>query len=87
MPVINCSILERYKTYYEEKVKGKDGITRPLTKVMYIKKCPQCHGGMHLDYFKKGGVHTSPIIRWKCPDKHCKHSEREPGNEDLREDE
>lgn len=77
MPVINSKYLEKYKTYYTEKVKGKDGITRPLTKVKYVKTCPQCGGEMELNKFKPGSLRNTTFIRWTCPDKKCKHSERE----------
>ena len=87
MPVINNKDLEKYKTYYTEQVKGKDGITRPLTKVKYIKPCPQCGGEMILDKFTPGSVHKRAFIRWKCPDKHCKHSERERSYEEKEQDE
>lgn len=79
MPVINNTELEKYKTYYTEKVKGKDGIIRPLTKVKYEKECPQCGGEMNLDKHRTKG---SSFIRWQCIDKNCKHSERE---ENLKE--
>ena len=75
--VINNKDLDKYKVYYTERVKGKDGITRPLTKVKYNKNCPQCGGDMDLDKFKKGGVYKSSFIRWKCSDKICNYSERE----------
>jgi hypothetical protein len=78
MPVINNRDLEKYKYYYTERVKGKDGITRPLTKVGYKKPCTLCGGDMALDKFRKGGVHKSSFIRWKCPDVKCNYSEREP---------
>lgn len=83
MPVINSKSLDKYKTYYEERVKGKDGITRPLTKVKYVKSCPQCGGEMQLDKFKKGSIRTRRIIRWICPDSNCKHSELEESQQEY----
>lgn len=87
MPVINNRGLEKYKTYYIENIKGKDGIIRPITKVTYIKECPLCGGGMNLTKFKKGGVHVSSVIRWTCPDKYCKYSEREQNYREMLENE
>lgn len=77
MPVINNKALDKYKTYHTEKIKGKDGVTRPITKVTYLKPCIQCGGDMILDKAKRGGTYKSSFIRWICPDKHCAHSERE----------
>lgn len=83
MPVINNRDLQKYKTYYNENVKGKDGITRPLTKVKYLKPCPLCGGNMDLVKFKKGGVYKSSFIRWTCDDKKCAHSEREESYDEM----
>lgn len=37
MPVINSRTLLKYKNYYTISVKGKDNITRPITKIIYVK--------------------------------------------------
>lgn len=87
MPHIPNKDLEKYKYYYTENIKGKDGVTRPLTKCGYKKTCPLCGGDMALDKFKKGGVHKSSFIRWKCPDKNCKHSEREQSYDEMLQNE
>lgn len=83
MPVINNKDLEKYKKYKTVNIKGKDGITRPITKCFYTKECPLCGGAMDLDKFKRGGVHKSSFIRWKCPDNKCKHSEREQSYDEM----
>lgn len=85
MPVINNPVLNKYKTYYQEKVKGKDGVIRPLTKVKYVKPCPQCGGSMGLIKYIKATYSKPAKIRWECTDKNCKHSEQELNQrEDLR---
>lgn len=83
MPVLPSKELEKYKTYYNQNVKGKDGVTRPLTKVKYIKTCPQCGGLMDLNKYKPGGTHLKPFIRWLCADVKCAHSEREQSTEEY----
>jgi hypothetical protein len=84
MAVIKTSRMDKYKMYYTENVKGKDGITRPITKCGYVKPCPQCGGDMLLDNCKPGGVHKRSIIRWKCQDvKYCKHGEQEEGGTEM----
>lgn len=85
MAVINSKALDKYKTYYTEDVKGKNGVTKPITKVKYVKQCPQCGGEMDLIEFKKGGVYKRQIIKWKCPDKICKHAENEESSQEYLE--
>jgi hypothetical protein len=82
MPVINSSTLLQYKTYYTESVRGKDGVTRPITKVKYVKSCPECGGEMGVTH-RKGGVHKREYIKWDCPDKMCNYSEREESQEEY----
>jgi hypothetical protein len=78
MAVINNPIMEKYKTYFTEKVKGKDGVVRPITKVKYIKVCPICGGEMNLMNYKPGGNYKPFIAKWWCSSRICGHSETEP---------
>lgn len=82
MPVINSLRLHKYKQYYVENIKGKNGVTKPITKVKYVKQCCICGGEMELIY-KKGGVHKREIIKWTCNDKICNHSEMEESKEEY----
>ncbi len=81
MPVINQ--LERYKTYVTERVQGKDGIIRPITKVVYIKPCVLCGSDMLLISHKKGGTYKRSITRWWCQDRICGHSEIEETSQEF----
>lgn len=83
MPVINNPILEKYKTYYTERVKGKDGITRPITKVHYQKICSECSGFMSIEKYKAGSKFKPFFCKWKCADPRCKHSEAEPTQQEF----
>lgn len=77
--------MRKYKVYYTDWVTGKNGVTKPVTKVRYSKACPQCGSEMEIEKYAKGGVHKAPFIRWNCSDEICKHSETEPTNhESLR---
>lgn len=83
MPVINNADIAKYKKYKTVPVKGKDGVTRPITKCFYEKTCPQCGSEMALVKFVPGSIRAKALIRWKCPDKHCNYSEREQSYEEA----
>lgn len=75
--------LNAYKRDTTVDVTGKDGITRPITKVYYVKPCFECGVDMEIDTFKAGKVVKTKfgpitkgrVIRWKCTS--CDYSERE----------
>lgn len=63
------------KVYYVEKVKGKDGITRPVTKVKIVKDCPACGLEMVRTKAKKGARYRRRVEVFEC--QHCPHRELE----------
>lgn len=77
MAVINIYGMDKYKTYYTERVKGKDGITRPITKCRYVKTCPQCGGEMTVINHQKASIRKPRTVKWWCDDRICGHSEQE----------
>jgi hypothetical protein len=80
MAVLKSNILEKkYKTYFIENIKGKNGIIKPITKVTYIKQCPQCGGDLKVREIgcRKSSNGKVEWVRWQCPDNNCKHLETE----------
>lgn len=73
---------EGEKIYTTSPTKGKDGITRPVTRVHLEKPCPQCHQPMKIEKEIKGGVYKRSFSRWRCQDKTCNHSEMNEGDLD-----
>lgn len=80
MAVLKSNILnKKYKTYFTENIKGKNRVTKPITKVTYTKTCPQCGGDLKVREFgnRKSGNGKVEYVRWQCPDNNCKHLETE----------
>ena len=53
-------------------VKGKDGITRPITKRCI--DCEQYGDKMFLERYKKGNYFRRAVKKWVCSNNICKHS-------------
>lgn len=70
------------KVYTTKPTKGKDGITRPVTRVHLEKQCPLCHQPMVVETQIKKGVRSKDINRWRCTDSTCNHSEIDESEED-----
>ena len=72
--------MDQYKTYFTEYILCKNGLIKPITKVKYIKQCPQCGGEMFIVNHKKGTIRTPKFVKWWCFDRICGHSEVEESN-------
>jgi hypothetical protein len=70
------------KVYTTTPTKGKDGVTRPVTRVHLEKPCPVCAQPMRIEKHKKGGMMKRAWTRWRCTDKSCNHSEIDEGEKD-----